>query len=104
MLSPIDFAGCISCIAFGDLADTMPDKLILGQVCPSSLQCSFIFDSLHLQTYVITGALVEAPYTKSGQQPPTGKQLRLTVTTDFLLDPEASAVFSVKTFQDLEVW
>lgn len=81
----------------------MPETLLLGRVC--DLHCEyFIFGmtSNSFQTYVITGALVEAPYSKSGQPPP-GTQLRFVGATKFTLDPNTSASVSIKTFQDLEV-
>jgi hypothetical protein len=59
---------------------------------------------ISFQTYVITGALVEPPYAKSGQPPPTGNQLRFVATTKIVLDPEANLAATVsKTLQDLEV-
>jgi hypothetical protein len=78
----------------------MPETLLLGRVCAFE---HFRSQLTSFQTYVITGAVVEAPYSKSGQPSPTGMQLRFVESTKYALDPNASATFSVKCLQDLEV-
>jgi len=50
----------------------------------------------------VTGAVVEAPYSKSGPQA-AGMQLRLMETTKVVLDASGDMLLPTKTLADLEV-